>query len=479
LPSSCPALPTPTPPSRRRRLPRPPRFPRPRRPPRPSRRAPSPPGGRVYRIALLGTVLALAIALVPDLDLKLPPPSLVRAGAQGSVRDVALDLSTGTPLGPATARAGRLEVPAGRAGSWLSASMPLDGARMVALSWDAPAPAAAAAGAHDGAPAATWVRTGGLIGWSDWEPVEVDDTGPDPGGGEGTVRGRGTSEGFWVGDDARAVQVRVDLDGRGRRAVLGLAAHLIDPGADPAAGVEGVDGMDGMQATDGLGEAGAGLGEEGLGAARPARGAVYATTVAPPVVRRRRWGANERLRRDHPRYAHGVRVAFLHHTANARHYSRRDSAAIVRATYLFHTRVRGYNDLGYNFMIDRFGRVFEGRAGGVSQAVVGAHTSGFNTGSFSVALIGHYGRDRVPPAMQTALRRLLAWKLSIYRLDPKGSAWMRSGGGAGNRYPKGKRVRLRTISMHRDVGHTSCPGVYVARLLPALRDAVARTRGGR
>jgi uncharacterized protein with LGFP repeats len=256
---------------------------------------------------------------------------------------------------------------------------------------------------------------------------------------------------------------------------------MIDPGADPAGGVNGVDAMDGLaEIGAGLGEDGAGDGSgEGFGALRPARGAVYATTVAPPVVRRRRWGANERLRRDHPRYAHGVRVAFLHHTANARHYSRRDSAAIVRATYLFHTRVRGYNDLGYNFLIDRFGRVFEGRAGGVSQAVVGAHTSGFNTGSFSVALIGHYGRDRVPPAAQTALRRLLAWKLSIYRLNPKGSAWMRSGGGAGNRYPAGRRVRLRTISLHRDVTRTSCPGGYVVRLAPALRDAVARTRGRR
>ena len=115
-----------------------------------------------------------------------------------------------------------------------------------------------------------------------------------------------------------------------------------------------------------------------------------AATVTPPIVPRSTWGADERIRRGPPSYAPSVRFAIVHHTAGRNGYSRAEAAAIVKGIQLFHVQGNGWNDIGYNFLVDRFGTVYEGRFGGVDRNVVGAHAQGFNTGSVGVALLGTY-----------------------------------------------------------------------------------------
>ena len=124
---------------------------------------------------------------------------------------------------------------------------------------------------------------------------------------------------------------------------------------------------------------------------------VAAATVRPRMVSRAAWGANESIRRASPDHSDTVKAAFVHHTVQTNSYSPSESAALVRAGYLYHVRTRGWNDIGYNFLVDRYGRVFEGRYGGVTRAVLGAHAGGFNTNSTGVARLGTSPRPGRPP----------------------------------------------------------------------------------
>ena len=156
-------------------------------------------------------------------------------------------------------------------------------------------------------------------------------------------------------------------------------------------------------------------------------------------------------------------------------YSPSESAALVRSDYLYHVRTRGWNDIGYNFLVDRYGRVFEGRYGGVTRAVLGAHAGGFNTNTHRgrPARDLHHRPGR-PRPMLAALDRLLAWKLDLTHVDPRGRTVLRSAGGANTRYPAGRRVVVNTILGHRSTSYTTCPGdPTIARLGP-IRSAVSR-----
>ncbi len=152
---------------------------------------------------------------------------------------------------------------------------------------------------------------------------------------------------------------------------------------------------------------------------------VGATTVGgppePPIVSRAKWGADESLRSNSPSYG-VVRCAFVHHTVNANNYTRAQAPALVRGIYYYHTQVNGWNDIGYNFLIDRFGTIYEGRYGGVASAVIGAQVLGFNSMSTGVSLIGTFQTVAPSKAAVTSLERLLAWKLDLSHLDPQGTA---------------------------------------------------------
>jgi hypothetical protein len=192
---------------------------------------------------------------------------------------------------------------------------------------------------------------------------------------------------------------------------------------------------------------------------------------SPPILSRLAWGANEAIRRAPPHYATSVQFAIVHHTAGSNSYTASQSAAIVRGIEVYHVKGNGWDDIGYNFLVDRYGQVFEGRYGGVDRNVIGAHAEGFNTGSAGVAVIGTYGSAAPPAAARTALTNLLSWRLDVAHVDPLSSLTWASGGNA--RFPSGVPVVLRAVAGHRDTGFTSCPGAALYAQLGALAQQAA------
>jgi hypothetical protein len=192
---------------------------------------------------------------------------------------------------------------------------------------------------------------------------------------------------------------------------------------------------------------------------------------SPLILSRASWRADERIRRGKPDYADAVRFAVVHHTAGSNSYTRAQSASIVRGIQRYHVLANGWDDIGYNFLVDKYGQIFEGRWGGVDQNVVGAHAQGFNTGSTGVALIGNYDATTATPAARAALTRLLAWRLDVAHVDPTTTFSWRSTGNP--KFPAGRTVTLRTISGHRDTGYTTCPGSNLYGALPSTTLAVA------
>ncbi len=196
-------------------------------------------------------------------------------------------------------------------------------------------------------------------------------------------------------------------------------------------------------------------------------------TGSPPLISRPAWGANESIRRAAPLYAPTLQLAVVHHTAGSNSYSASQSAAIVRGIEVYHVKGNGWNDIGYNFLVDKYGQVFEGRYGGVEKNVIGAHAEGFNTGSVGIALIGTYGTTAPTAAEKAALVNLLAWRLDIAHVDPLSTLAYTSGGNA--RFHAGTAVFLRAVSGHRDTGFTTCPGSVLYAQLGTLARQAAMT----
>ena len=312
----------------------------------------------------------------------------------------------------------------------VSRDIPLGGERTLA-STTAPA-RFNLVGLHWRGPGSVQFRTRALAGrWSAWEAAapEAEDQ-PDAGTGE---RARTAAwrlgNPWWVGPSDR-IEYRL----RGR--VTKLRAYFV---WSPTAGV-------------------------------PAR--TLQQAGAPAIIPRSGWNADEKIRRATPSFAPVLRLALVHHTAGANGYTAAQSPAIVRAIELYHVQGNGWNDIGYNFLVDRFGQVFEGRYGGIERNVVGAHAEGFNTGSVGVAVLGEYGSLPVAQKARDALAALLAWRLDIAHIDPATTLSFISGGNA--RFPAGLPVFLRTVSGHRDTGFTDCPGNALYGILNDLTGDVAR-----
>ncbi len=199
----------------------------------------------------------------------------------------------------------------------------------------------------------------------------------------------------------------------------------------------------------------------------------HAGTTMPNIIGRAQWGADESIRTWDPEYAPTLKAATLHHTADRNTYTAADVPGIMRSIYAYHTQTRGWGDIGYNFIVDKFGRIFEGRYGGVSSTVIGAHAGGFNTGTFGVSMLGNYAEVDTPQVMLEAVASVMAWKLNLYRLSPHGTSQLTSGGGGTSKYPAGQTVTVPTVFAHRDVGNTTCPGQYAYNRMGQLRDMIA------
>nr|WP_246284259.1 N-acetylmuramoyl-L-alanine amidase [Nocardioides perillae] len=187
---------------------------------------------------------------------------------------------------------------------------------------------------------------------------------------------------------------------------------------------------------------------------------------------RRAWGADESWRDGAPRYNTRLDQVHVHHTVNSNDYRRADVAPMIRGIYRYHTQSLGWSDIGYNFLVDRFGRAWEGRAGGWGRKVRGAHTLGFNENSTGVAVIGNFEQVRVPRAARWTLAQLVAWKLDAAGHRPGGTGRVWSHGS--DRYPRGSRPRLPRTAGHRDTNQTACPGRLLYADLGGIRRAAQR-----
>ncbi len=266
--------------------------------------------------------------------------------------------------------------------------------------------------------------------WSAWQPVrEEDGDAPDATSPEArALRGWRTSAPVWVG---RAVGLEVRAVGRVTRA---RALTVRSPVSKVPLRVTAAAGM-------------------------------------PQIVPRSAWQADESIRKEKPVYADTLRMAFVHHTAGTNSYTRAQAPAVVRAIEIYHVKGNGWNDIGYNALVDRFGTVYEGRFGGIDRNVVGAHAKGFNTGSFGIAVMGDFRAVDPPPASVDALVRTLAWRLDLGHVDPLSTF---NGISSGNeRFGAGIPVFLRAISGHRDTGLTTCPGQRLYDLIPTIARRVA------
>jgi len=198
----------------------------------------------------------------------------------------------------------------------------------------------------------------------------------------------------------------------------------------------------------------------------------------PPIIARRAWARGVSHPRVAPEYG-AVEMAFVHHTENPNGYTSAEVPAMLRAIYAFHRYANGWNDIGYNFVLDLFGRIFEARAGGTSEPVVGAHAGGYNLVSTGVAVLGSFSEVPISNAASQSLERLLAWKLSLHGVPASGRVTVRvnPAGARYSRFPAGDRVPLPRIAGHRDGDSTDCPGDVLYGELPRVRRIVKELAG--
>ena len=264
--------------------------------------------------------------------------------------------------------------------------------------------------------------------WSQWQTFDTEEAdGPDPAEAASAVKG--TSP--YVVTGASKFEVRsLTTD---PTAPTGATVQVVDPGTSNA------------------------------DSAQPAAGAASAATAKPAIYSRAAWGANESLRRSAPSYGQ-VQLGFVHHTVSSNSYTAAQVPAMIRGIYAYHVQSNGWSDIGYNFLIDRFGRTWEGRYGGMDKAVIGAQTLNYNSWSMGVSAIGNFDVAGVPQAMTNAFKRVFAWKLALSGLPATGTV-----------VANGRSFQR--VSGHRDGFQTACPGRYLYAKIPEIRAGAAALIG--
>jgi hypothetical protein len=208
-----------------------------------------------------------------------------------------------------------------------------------------------------------------------------------------------------------------------------------------------------------------------------------AAVSAPSIITRAGWGADESLRFDYaghekwPPSYYPLQVFIVHHTDGRNNDP--NPEATIRAIYYDDTIIRGWGDMGYNFLIDSAGHIYEGRharnyasgqlhneedlAGNVAR---GAHAKGYNSGSLGIVLLGTFDTVLPTTAARTSLEKLLAWESGRHGINPTTASTYTNP-------DLGTSKFLNHISGHRNVNATDCPGSMFYATFPGLRTAVA------
>jgi hypothetical protein len=199
------------------------------------------------------------------------------------------------------------------------------------------------------------------------------------------------------------------------------------------------------------------------------------TVPRPPITSREGWGADESISPEEPGYLPGekIKAVVLHHTATSNDYSCAEAPAVIRAVYTYDVEQLTWKDIGYNFLVDKCGTIYEGRKGGVDRPVMGAHAYGFNSETTGIAIIGDYSDVAPSKEAMTSVARLAAWKLGQYGVDPTGTTTLTAGASGPNYFRRtwaaGTRMTFPVIHGHRDGYNTVCPGDAYYALLPTIR----------
>jgi hypothetical protein len=294
--------------------------------------------------------------------------------------------------------------------------------------------------------------------WSPWVLASVLGHGPDraPAGEERF------GEPVWTG---AADQVQL----RSATSVAGVRLHFVEvpPGGLGGAGVAGVTGVTGRAAGADIAQA--------LPLAQPI---LDTGPGQPAIIARQAWARGQAPPQHLPVFA-TIKLAFVHHSVSANGYSAGEVPGILLSIFAYHVYVRGYWDIAYNFAVDAFGRIWEARAGGIDQPVMGAHAGGYNAESTGMVVIGNFMDVVPPPAALAALETALAWKLSLHGVPTLGRVTVEvEPAGAGyTAFGPGAHVSLPRVAGHRDGDQTSCPGNALYARLPSMRPRVTALAG--
>ncbi|QDY78967.1 peptidoglycan recognition protein family protein [Streptomyces qinzhouensis] len=369
--------------------------------------------------------------------------------------------------------------------------------------------------------------------WSGWQSLDGDHTGH----GDGT--GRGATDPMWVGP-SKGVEVRVKAGGEVTALPAGIRLDMVDPGTgnvtamepaafarpvadtettDPDAPTAGTPSTDpaataeppvtspsastepppvteptGPQqsppaATTGPAPTGSPAGKpRGAATATPTPGPP-STAPRPEIVTRAGWQADESISPEAPTYLPGdkVKAVTVHHTSLSNNYTCAEAPAVVRSVYAYHVlgAETKWKDIGYHFLVDKCGTIYEGRKGGMDRPVVGAHAYGFNSETSGIALLGNFMEVAPTQAALNSVARVAAWKLGQYGVDPKGTTVLTAGAAGGTipalgglKWNKGDKVTRNTIHGHGHVVATECPGTKMYPLIDTVRELAGGTVAG-
>ncbi|MCT1453106.1 N-acetylmuramoyl-L-alanine amidase [Corynebacterium sp. p3-SID1145] len=192
------------------------------------------------------------------------------------------------------------------------------------------------------------------------------------------------------------------------------------------------------------------------------------TNGMPRVVSRSSWGAGSS---SNPTYTEPVKAATVHHTAGSNNYSAAQAPGVVRGIWQYHAVTRGWGDIGYNALVDKYGNIYEGRAGGLDRAVEGAHVGAFNQHTFGVSMMGDYSTASPSNEALRAMGEIIGWKAAVAKFDPKGSSYLEANFNfSGSKFRAGQGKEFPNINAHRDFHYNDCPGDNLYAQMDTIRN---------